>query len=225
MLILKCQEADLRSSLSRIPRLAENLVYADVCSSLSSIQMLAEQILCYRVDFYCAGGRSNLRLLSRSAIPQECQSLADLFDNEHMALILRGLADDSGIHIHLEKLFKPSIMWLVAGGVTNQNDRLAIFTILRRPKPGSPENIDENTVSLPDPEPPCIGIVDRPVHEAQRMESSFTCHVGDIIVLEAGEGMRVKASKQANIEDHDICVLSTIFRTTPKKNGPEIAGS
>ncbi|KAH6699465.1 hypothetical protein EV126DRAFT_423889 [Verticillium dahliae] len=84
MLILKCQEADLRSSLSRIPRLAENLVYADVCSSLSSIQMLAEQILCYRVDFYCAGGRSNLRLLSRSAIPQECQSLADLFDNEHM---------------------------------------------------------------------------------------------------------------------------------------------
>ncbi|KAH6705876.1 hypothetical protein EV126DRAFT_413086 [Verticillium dahliae] len=87
MLILKCQEADLRSSLSRIPQLAEHLVYADICSSLRSIQMLAQQVVCYRVDFNSAGVRENLRLLSRSAIPQECQSLADLFDNEHIVCI------------------------------------------------------------------------------------------------------------------------------------------
>lgn len=107
----------------------------------------------------------------------------------------------------IESFFDPTIIWIQGGAISTRNDRLSFFTVLRRPKHGSFEGIQ---MGMAQEELPAEGIIDRPIAENQFVQSSFKCQVGDIIVLEGGERIRVR--NDGGSYGRDFCVLATLNR-------------
>lgn len=122
------------------------------------------------------------------------------------------MADEKDLNIEFEQRYAgPQIIWIREGGVSAKIGRISFFIVLHRPK----HREVETEGYMPREEPPSEGIIDRPIAEDQFVQSTFTCQVGDIIILEGGERLRSREESDGN--PHDLCLLATLHSTRRKE--------
>jgi hypothetical protein len=75
-------------------------------------------------------------------------------------------------------------------------------------------------------EPPFKVVIKSPVSGPVFAESPVECEVGDVVVLEGGEQLRVRADERAASAPSDVCLLCALHRTstvdTRKKDNGQI---
>lgn len=120
-------------------------------------------------------------------------------------------ANERRLNVDLERRYSgPQILWMQGGGVLSKKDRLSFLVVLRRPKHRYVSHVEVASY-LPEEEPHCEGIIERPVADSQFVQSTFRCEVGDIIVLEGEE--RLRCRKEGDADPRDLCMLTTLHST------------
>lgn len=93
-------------------------------------------------------------------------------------------------------------MWLQNSGLITEENEIYFCIIIPQPKSGN-VNLEVEQ------EPVFKCSIKTPVAREQFVfiNSDFQCRVGDIIILEKGEGLWINA----NIEPRGICLLGTLY--------------
>jgi len=180
---------------------------------LEVIRKSAEQVVCYREDMAFAPGRSNL--MTMQPPPSSAKELSNVVHASKATRdALHALADDRGLKIEFDKE-ESALLWLQGGGVSARQNRLSIFTFVRRPihrEDTAVESLPLTATGGPlAEEPPFEGIVERPVADGQFVQSSFKCQVGGILILEGGERLRTR--NPGDIEHRDLCMVINLHPT------------
>ncbi|KAL7928118.1 hypothetical protein V8C35DRAFT_318870 [Trichoderma chlorosporum] len=179
----------------------------DVSRALGNIQGLAQQVICYVEDMEYVPGRLDLMKIPPSLLPKTCMDLDHLLhENKDIQDFLNAFANQNNFTIEVGRLYLgPDIIWLRGGDILAKENHISFLTVLQRPKSKGAE-VHQTSVQ----EPPSSGIIERPIGEECYVHSSFRCQVGDVIILEGGERLRLRM--EADIEPRSVCLLAILHQ-------------
>ena len=125
---------------------------------------------------------------------------------------------EKGVRIEFDTE-EPALLWLRGGGVSARQERVSVFTFIRRPihRAGAAEEGPQlpSMGKVPTEEPPFYGKIDHPIANGMFVESSFTCRVGEVVILEGGERLRTR--NHGDVQHRDLCMLTNLHRTIPQE--------
>ncbi|KAL7928820.1 hypothetical protein V8C35DRAFT_222385 [Trichoderma chlorosporum] len=175
--------------------------------ALSNIQKLAQQVVC------CAEDMQNLPDLDLMRIPTHLLPKSSLeldlllHNNEDVQNEISTFADRNGFTIDFGQLYLgPDIIWLQDGIWSAKESQTCFLIVLKRPKSKDVEVVNSTALQ----NPLSYGTIERPIGQGSYVQSTFQCQVGDVIILEGGERLRVR--KEGHVETHSVCLLATLHQ-------------
>ncbi|KAL7783404.1 hypothetical protein V8C37DRAFT_397291 [Trichoderma ceciliae] len=176
--------------------------------ALSNIQKLAEQIICCAEDMEYLPDDSDLMRIPTDLLPKTSLELDLLLHNDKdVQTEISTFADKNGFIIDFGQLYLgPDIIWLQNGTWSVTENQTCFLIVLKRPESKGADVV----YSTPVQEPPSYGIIERPIGHGPYVQSSFQCQVGDVIILEGGERLRIR--KEGDVEPRSVCFLATLHQ-------------
>lgn len=196
---------------------------------------LALQVFCHSEHLDLE--RQGLLKLPIPLMPKVALTLLELFYKTHVCIAVLNFlstlikiknkkvndwARERGFSIEKSVFLGPQILWLQTGDIRTQHDRVSIVIFIPRPKIAKEE--EENAVAAEEittgttpawlREPPFRILIKSPISGPLLAESPVECEVGDVVILEGGEQLWVRADESAALVPSDVCMICALHRTS-----------